>query len=190
VSRAGRGTGLVAGFDNRVDAWFDQHLRGRPVADALMYAASAAGEHSMLWLAWAALRGWRAGQPGQYLVRATVALAGESALVNGGIKSLFRRQRPQGGQPHPLPLRTPRTTSFPSGHASAAFAAAALLGDGSRHKVVPYLAGATVAASRVHVRMHHASDVVAGAALGALLGEVMRRVVPLAGRGTGTRPLG
>jgi len=36
-----------------------------------------------------------------------------------------------------------------------------------------------VAASRVYVRMHHASDVIAGAALGVALGVVARRVLPL-----------
>jgi undecaprenyl-diphosphatase len=35
-----------------------------------------------------------------------------------------------------------------------------------------------VAASRVYVRMHHASDVVAGIAFGLGLGLVARRVIP------------
>jgi undecaprenyl-diphosphatase len=38
---------------------------------------------------------------------------------------------------------------------------------------------AVIAASRVYVRMHHASDVIAGAALGVAMGAVARRVVPL-----------
>jgi undecaprenyl-diphosphatase len=36
-----------------------------------------------------------------------------------------------------------------------------------------------VAASRVYVRMHHTSDIVAGAALGGALGLAARRVLPL-----------
>ncbi|MGH3472390.1 MAG: phosphatase PAP2 family protein [Nocardioidaceae bacterium] len=35
-----------------------------------------------------------------------------------------------------------------------------------------------MAASRVHVRIHHASDVVGGALIGALLGELTRRLLP------------
>jgi undecaprenyl-diphosphatase len=35
-----------------------------------------------------------------------------------------------------------------------------------------------VALSRIHVRIHHASDVAAGAALGAVLGEIARRLMP------------
>ena len=42
-----------------------------------------------------------------------------------------------------------------------------------------YAVAGIVASSRVHVRMHHASDVVAGAALGAALGELARAAVPL-----------
>ena len=36
-----------------------------------------------------------------------------------------------------------------------------------------------MALSRVHVRIHHASDVFVGAAVGAVLGEVARHVLPL-----------
>jgi undecaprenyl-diphosphatase len=37
---------------------------------------------------------------------------------------------------------------------------------------------ATVASSRVYVKMHHASDVIAGAALGVGLGLLARRIWP------------
>jgi undecaprenyl-diphosphatase len=44
----------------------------------------------------------------------------------------------------------------------------------------PYFALATgIAMSRVYVRMHHTSDIVAGAALGVALGLVARRLLPL-----------
>ncbi|MGC8627505.1 MAG: phosphatase PAP2 family protein, partial [Acidimicrobiales bacterium] len=102
----------------------------------------------------------------------------ESVLVNGLIKSVFRRVRPVSAKPHPLPLRVPRTSSFPSGHASAAFAAAALLRDDPLWPAI-YALATVVATSRVHVRMHHASDVIAGAVVGAALGELSRHLLPL-----------
>jgi undecaprenyl-diphosphatase len=145
-----------------------------------MYAASAAGDHSMIWLALAGAEGWRAGQGRRALLRAGAALGAESVLVNGLVKLAFRRRRPESTGPRPLPLRTPRTSSFPSGHASAAFFAAALLRDGAPAPLV-YLAAATVASSRVHVSMHHASDVIAGAAVGAVLGEAARHFFPILG---------
>ena len=143
-----------------------------------MYTASAAGDHSAIWLALAALQGWRSGSGWRPLLRAGALLGSESALVNGLVKLAFRRQRPENTEPRPLPLRIPRTSSFPSGHSSAAFFAATLLSNG-RSGLVYYPLATVVASSRVYVRIHHASDVVAGAALGAVLGKVVKRFVPL-----------
>jgi undecaprenyl-diphosphatase len=168
----------VAHFDQSVDSYFDAHLRGKPALDRVMYTASAAGDHSMVWLALAALQGPVSGRGWRPLVRAGALLGAESALVNGLVKLAFRRERPDVTGPHPLPLRTPLTSSFPSGHASAAFFAAALLRNGASWPIYYTVAG-IVASSRVHVRMHHASDVIAGAALGAALGELARAVFPL-----------
>jgi undecaprenyl-diphosphatase len=182
----------IARFDQSVDRYFEAHLRGGRALDLVMYAASGAGEHGLIWLAVAGLEGCRRGQGWRPLVRAGAALAAESALVNGLVKLGFQRQRPDRPEPSPLPLRTPRTSSFPSGHASSAFFAAALLRDSARWPVY-YALAAVVATSRVHVRMHHASDVVAGAAVGALLGELARHLVPLSATprapvGTDRRP--
>ena len=103
----------------------------------------------------------------------------ESALVNLGIKSLFKRTRPAHEGDRPLQLRQPRTSSFPSGHATSAFTAAALLSDRDRLWPAYYGVAVVVAASRVYVRIHHASDVLAGVAVGVLLGQVGRRLAPL-----------
>jgi undecaprenyl-diphosphatase len=102
--------------------------------------------------------------------------------VNGGIKSLFRRTRPtwaeedRGARPHHL--RTPMSSSFPSGHASSAFTAAVVLSQGSPLWPVYFGTAAVVASSRMYVKIHHASDVVAGAALGLVLGTAVRRLWP------------
>jgi len=93
----------------------------------------------------------------------------------------FRRVRPELDEPQePLPygMHRPVTSSFPSGHAASAFTAAVLLAD-SPLAPAYFVLATGVAASRVYVRMHHASDIVAGAALGVLLGVVARRVLPL-----------
>lgn len=214
-------TGPVARFDNAVDHWWQSHLRGRRPLDLVFYGASAAGEHSAIWLLLGTAVGWRKTQraatascrlppahsapeaiqsdepadrspgitdqgahpqsltaAGQALGRSLMLFATESLLVNGLVKSLFRRERPVSGEPRPLPLRIPRTTSFPSGHASSAFFAAALLRDSLGWSAC-YLLATTIAASRVHVRIHHASDVIAGAAVGAILGELTRHAFPL-----------
>ena len=67
--------------------------------------------------------------------------------MNQGVKRLFKRGRPvfEGTRPHRL--RTPSTTSFPSGHASAAFCAAVILsGEDPRPAPLWYGLAATVAA--------------------------------------------
>ncbi|MBW3537347.1 MAG: phosphatase PAP2 family protein, partial [Actinobacteria bacterium] len=112
--------------------------------------------------------------------RVGIALGLESGLVNLGVKSLFRRTRPVYDGPRPYALRRPLTSSFPSGHATSGFMAAALLSDGDE-KVAPLYYGlaTVIAVSRVYVKIHHASDVAAGAALGMVLGRVARHVAPL-----------
>jgi membrane-associated phospholipid phosphatase len=169
--------------DAAIDEWFDCHLRGRPAVDGLMYAASALGDHGLLWLILALIQaGRRRGDGQRRLLRASAGLGIESALVNGPVKWMFRRTRPAHPGPRPLPLRRPRTSSFPSGHASSAFFGAALLRDGDRLWPIYYAAAILVAASRVHVKIHHASDVVGGIATGIVLGELARRLVPIGSR--------
>jgi membrane-associated phospholipid phosphatase len=53
-----------------------------------------------------------------------------------------------------------------------------------------YLIALVVAASRVHVRIHHASDVLGGIAFGVVLGEVARQLVPVGTRAARRQPLG
>lgn len=170
----------IASFDRQVDDFFDRYLRGRPGLDRLFFGASAVADHGVIWLVLAAIRGLRADEDWQAVIRAAAGVGIESALVNGPVKLLFRRARPMYDGPRPRPLRQPRTSSFPSGHATSAFCAAALLSDGDPAlRPLYYGLAIVIAWSRVYVRIHHASDVVGGMAIGAALGEVARRVYPL-----------
>ena len=169
----------VARFDDRVDTAFDA-VRGNPVADRVFYGASELGDFSLVWFLLGAVRGLRSERDWHAAVRVGVGLGVESALVNGVIKSFFRRRRPSAIDfVHRLPLRQPRTSSFPSGHATSAFSAAALLSEEDVLWPLYYALAAVVATSRVYVKMHHASDVIAGAALGAAMGHTVRRLFPL-----------
>jgi membrane-associated phospholipid phosphatase len=169
---------------SRVDRWVDEsveaRIRGNPVADRVFYAASALGDHGTIWLILAVLRGLRTGDSWTHTVRTAAAIGIESVLVNGPVKWVFRRERPAPKGVAPLPLRKPRTSSFPSGHATSAFCAAALLSDGDPQlRPFYYALAAVVAWSRVHVRVHYASDVVGGVVIGVILGQVFKRLVPL-----------
>jgi membrane-associated phospholipid phosphatase len=169
----------VHAFDLKVDALVER-IRS-PQLDPVFYGLSSAADHGLLWLLAAALRAARRGDPAIAL-RMGAALGTESLLTNGPIKACFRRVRPEDDHPPagPLPygMHRPITSSFPSGHAASAFTAAMLLAGGPATPLWFALAAA-VASSRVYTQMHHASDVVAGAALGLVLGAIARRVVPL-----------
>jgi undecaprenyl-diphosphatase len=168
----------IAAFDARVDRAFDR-LRGNPASDRLFYGASELGDFSLVWLIIGATRGLRSERDWHAAARVGAGLAIESVLVNGLIKSLFRRTRPPWDHDRTIRLRRPRTSSFPSGHATSAFSAAGLLADDDVLWPLYYAIAVIVASSRVYVRVHHASDVVAGAAIGIALGRIGRKLVPL-----------
>lgn len=174
----------IAGFDVLADKALD-HLRGRPGADRVFYGVSAVADHSLVWLMLGALRGLRSEHDWGAALRVGTGVFIESALVNVGIKSLFRRTRPPWDVDRPLRLRRPRTSSFPSGHATSAFCAAGLLADDDPLWPAYYALAVLIATSRVYVRVHHASDIVAGVAIGAVLGRIGRTVAPLPPRPTG-----
>ena len=170
---------LVAAFDGRAEAIVGG-LRNRRWADLVFYSASAAGEFSLLWIALALLRG-RRGDPQDAIAarRAVAAAVLESLTVNGALKAIVGRERPVDPVAHPLPFRQPLTSSFPSGHATAAFCAASLLAEGEPTAPLYYALATVVATSRAYARIHHASDVLGGAAIGLLLGHLGRRLAPL-----------
>lgn len=178
VRSGGRSLPVVRRFDAAVDAWFEP-LRRNPTANRVFYLASEAADFSVGWHLIATGRALLAPQQERSAVRMVLALGVESAFVNGLLKQAFRRTRPTITELAPHAIRRPRTSSFPSGHASSATMAAILLSERSRLGPVWAVAAAVVAASRVHTRMHHASDVVGGVIVGAAIGVLVRRVAPL-----------
>lgn len=169
---------VVEQFDRWVDAALEP-LRGNPVWDAVFTNASRLGEFSLIWHLANVGRGVTGGARPAQMPLLAVLIGAESLIVNQGIKRAFRRTRPTVSGDERFDLRTPTTSSFPSGHASAAaFAATVLTGwDGRRSAPVWWGLAGVVAVSRAYVRIHHGSDVVAGVATGAVLGRVARRAL-------------
>jgi len=178
-----------------LDRAVDAGVRGvrNPVLDAVFYPLSSAADHSLLWLATAGVReATGRARPGT-TVRLAAVLATESAVTNLALKSLFGRLRPALDPALTGPLlwglRQPVTSAFPSGHATAGFTTAVFL---SRADPGPpwYLIAGLVGFSRVYVRLHHASDVLAGAALGLAFGALARRLVLPPGAPPAAPPVG
>jgi undecaprenyl-diphosphatase len=144
-----------------------------------MYTATELADFSLLWHLIGVSRGATASDTDRGFAetfRLATVLGAESLLVNGVLKGMFKRQRPVPDFERPLHLRVPLTSSFPSGHASAAFCSAAILSQTSRGGRLWYGVAALVASSRVYVKIHHPSDVMAGATVGLTIGLLARRV--------------
>lgn len=172
---------VVERFDQRADAMLEA-VRGNPVADGVFTTASRVGDFSLIWHVVSIARGIRTRRPDQ-VVALAVALGAESLIVNQGIKRIFRRARPTTSGDTRFTVREPSTSAFPSGHASSAAFAATILGawDGKRTRPLWWALAAIVGTSRAYVRIHHASDVIAGAIVGAGLGAIATRLLRRAG---------
>jgi undecaprenyl-diphosphatase len=171
-------------FDEKVDAAFAP-LRGRAGIDRTATVVSNLADYGFVWILLAGLKGRRSGPDRRRAVVALGAAGLSSLLVSRAAKAGVERQRPD-EQVDAL-VRTPTSSSFPSGHTLAAFCTAVVLPEtGAGTMACVGFAGA-VAASRVHLRAHHATDVLGGAAIGSVLGLGLRPVVNLLTPGTKRR---
>jgi undecaprenyl-diphosphatase len=97
------------------------------------------------------------------------------------LKNVGRRRRPRpkpGVIPTARSVAMPKSPSFPSGHAAAAMAFAAGVGQVSRVASLPfYTLAALVGYSRVHTGVHYPSDVLVGALTGATIADLTAAAV-------------
>ncbi len=167
---------LVERFDKKFDDLFAP-LRKSSIANRTFYSASVLADHSILWFIIALTLYLTRPDLKKQSMRAAFILLAESGIVNVVIKTLFRRQRPLHEGERPLPLRQPLTSSFPSGHATAATCAVVLFGDVNYLKWPIRAIAAIVIMSRVHVKIHHSSDVIAGVVFGWLFARTSKKLL-------------
>lgn len=97
------------------------------------------------------------GHNGQNHALRALDAVGTSVLLSEGLKMLVREKRPDSNE----------HDSFPSGHATAAFAVATVEGSLHPKQAAYWYLGATlISASRIRLHRHTPGDVLAGAALG------------------------
>lgn len=149
-------------------------LRRHPFFVTTFGFASTIGDFSIVWHAVGLIRSLGSGERFAQALALSVALGVESLIVNQGIKRLFRRERPTTSGDHRFDIRTPSTSSFPSGHASSATFAAIILTSytGFPIAVLWCVLAVFIALSRVVVRIHHLTDIIGGIVTGAVLAVV------------------
>jgi membrane-associated phospholipid phosphatase len=129
-----------------------QKAIGRPSTVKAARGLSHFGEHSAGWFA--------------------VGLVG-AAVDKIAVKRVVRRPRPEDPSVRVL-VDTPSKLSFPSSHATSTTAAAVLYSGLTGRNLVPALVPPMLA-SRLVLGVHYPTDVLAGAALGGLVGGLIRR---------------
>jgi undecaprenyl-diphosphatase len=145
-----------------------------PWLDDFFVALSHVGSYGLVWLVLALLATllWR--RPSIFLF----VLAGSliSGYASFGLRQAVGRDRPPHRFPDPPPLvETPVSDSFPSGHASTAFACAALLAWLTPLPKLPLFAlAALIAFSRVYNGVHYPLDVIGGAVFGLAVATALR----------------
>lgn len=154
-------------------------LRNNKASVLLFGFASTIGDFSIVWHAVGLLRSIGSIERLQQALALSIALGFESLIVNQGIKRLFRRERPTTSGDERFEVRTPSTSSFPSGHASSATFAAIILTSftGFPLLILWCSIALIVALSRVVVRIHHMSDIVGGIVTGAILGGIAAPII-------------
>jgi membrane-associated phospholipid phosphatase len=140
-----------------------------PARERAVARFSKLGEHGLLWLAASGVGAALDPERRPVYSRAALTVAATYGL-NQAIKLFVRRPRPRLEDLPPLSGAW-SDRSYPSAHASTAFAGARMLSRALPAAPLYALAG-TLALSRPFLGLHYPSDILAGATLGAAIGEL------------------
>ncbi len=158
-------------IDNSLTAFINGFAGRSPTLDAIMVAVTNYG--AFVIVAAIAVRWWWTGNADKMRERYIAILCGAAVAlglaINQGVLLLVHRVRPYDAGVTHLIIAPSVDPSFPSDHATLAFAAAAaLLGAGARRGWVFLIAAAVLSASRIYVGTHYLSDVIGGGLTGAV----------------------
>ena len=174
IERAGSLPGCVRATVTSFDLWVDRRVqswRGRPLIDAVSQGASAVGDHGLAWFVIGLRPGPTTGPESYGHLVGTVHRSGDTAFeqcleIVGGARSgpieAVHRSGPSGS---PVPPAFPRAIPWRRGVRPPCWRKA------TRFCPAFYGLAVAISYSRVHVRLHHASDVLGGMVLGIALGR-------------------
>lgn len=96
-------------------------------------------------------------------------------IISGSLKHIFHRPRPFEYFPNlNILINKPSSSSFPSGHASASFAAfGVFLFTKNKYKLLVFIIALLISLSRLYLCVHYLSDVVFGSFLGLFIALIV-----------------
>lgn len=151
-----------------------KNFTGNPIIDNIMISATKLGDNGFIWI----ITGFifvlipRTRKTGAILFSVLFL----NFLLNDiYLKNLIARPRPFVSFPQlQLMIAAPSSFSFPSGHASSAFASAYVLsGEFRKYSYPIYIFASIVAFSRIYLGVHYISDIAAGCLMGTICGIII-----------------
>lgn len=167
-------------FDDRLFL-FINHMPHTVVFDSIALTLSGLGTAGIIWFLLALWIFVREEHKDHWFFMPVIAAGITSwGLVELLLKPLIARSRPGDIIGAWRVINDPASFSFPSSHATIAFAMAGILSSYEpRWKVGWYSLAVAISLSRIYLGVHYPVDVIAGALLGVILGRMGLSVVPL-----------
>lgn len=145
--------------------------------DGIAVTLSKIGEVSGVWFALTVIAFVTDRIPARQAIWAVAAITFEWVLTNRIVKHQLHRDRPTPTRPDPKGVRRPTSSSFPSGHSSASACSAVLLSTLTGWWIPLVALALAIGWSRLHLRVHYPSDVLAGWLWGAALGGIAAALI-------------
>jgi undecaprenyl-diphosphatase len=174
IQQAERVGGGVRAWLNAADLATYRAVRSLATDEARVASVkrfSKLGEHGAVWLA-VGVAGMLVDRRRRAAWRRATITVGASYLTSTAVKLAIGRRRPV-VEDLPQLMVTPTGLSFPSSHSTSSFAAARAYG-ALLPPALLYATAVPMAVSRLYLGVHYPSDVLAGAALGTVLGSLGR----------------
>jgi len=160
----------VISTELRILLWIQEHLT-HPVLDQFFVFITTIGDAGLIWIAiglfFAVQKKHRT-----LGILILLSLIGSLTITNGLLKNWIARPRPYTVWAIDLLIDKNPEYSFPSGHTSAAFAAAWMIFLNKKKLGIYMIVLATLMGlSRIYLFMHYPTDVIGGAVVGILIAE-------------------
>ncbi len=166
---------MIQNIDNAVILWMQEHMV-QPWLNPLMILVSKLGDKGILWIAiGVCLMVWGIKNKVHLWqgILVLLALASNAVVCNLWLKPMVARIRPYDLLGFDILIPTLSDYSFPSGHTSSSFAAAAVIyAIDKRFGIAAYLFAVLMGISRMYLGVHFLTDVLCGAVIGFLMARI------------------